>query len=93
MTNLLEIKGLSFQYGAHEVLKNLELGVLENELVCVLGVNGAGKSTLLKCINKILPSTSMKLELDSKSLSDLNQVELSKLVAYVPQSVLSLIHI
>lgn len=89
MTNLLEIKGLSFQYGAHEVLKNLELEVLENELVCVLGVNGAGKSTLLKCINKILPSTSMKLELDSKSLSDLNQVELSKLVSYVPQSVRS----
>ena len=43
MTNLLEIKGLSFQYGAHEVLKNLELDVFENEPY-VLGVNGAGKS-------------------------------------------------
>jgi len=48
---LLEIKGVSKQFGGHAVLKGLSLEVEEHQVVCLIGPSGCGKSTLLRCIN------------------------------------------
>ncbi|HTO82470.1 MAG TPA: amino acid ABC transporter ATP-binding protein [Methylomirabilota bacterium] len=48
---LLEIKGVSKQFGSHAVLKGLSLEVEEHQVVCLIGPSGCGKSTLLRCIN------------------------------------------
>lgn len=48
---VLEISGLSKSFGAHEVLRDINLKVHKGETVCLLGPSGAGKSTLLRCIN------------------------------------------
>jgi branched-chain amino acid transport system ATP-binding protein len=47
----LAIKGLSKNFGAVEVLKELSLNVAQGEHVAVIGPNGAGKSTLLNIIS------------------------------------------
>jgi iron complex transport system ATP-binding protein len=89
MGNLLEVRNLSFSYGENRVLKEIDLSIPENELVSVLGINGAGKSTLLKCLNRIITPQTAEIKLKSKDVQELDLVEISKLISYVPQSVRS----
>ncbi|MEM7533275.1 MAG: ABC transporter ATP-binding protein [Chloroflexota bacterium] len=49
-SRLLEIKGLTKQFGGLAAVKDLDFGVAENEMRAVIGPNGAGKSTLLRLI-------------------------------------------
>ena len=54
LSDIMRLKNLKFGYPKKEVLKDINLTISNNELVCLLGVNGAGKSTLLKSILGIL---------------------------------------
>lgn len=50
----MKIKNLSLSFGIHEIFKNVNLDIPENEKVGIVGVNGAGKSTFFKLImNKL----------------------------------------
>jgi branched-chain amino acid transport system ATP-binding protein len=44
---MLEVSGLAFRYGRHEVLHEVSLVVRESEIVTLVGSNGAGKTTVL----------------------------------------------
>ena len=48
---MIEISGVGKSFGAHEVLKGVDLSVARSEVVCVIGPSGSGKSTLLRCVN------------------------------------------
>jgi polar amino acid transport system ATP-binding protein len=47
----LRVEGLWKSFGAHEVLRGIDLEVDHGEVVVVFGRSGSGKSTLLRCIN------------------------------------------
>ncbi|WP_304223222.1 ABC transporter ATP-binding protein [Gracilinema caldarium] len=83
---MLEIKNLSFSYGAKRVLDKLSFSVSPGELVCVLGPNGVGKSTLFKCILGLLKGYSGDILLGGRSLRSLSEADLARLVAYIPQA-------
>ncbi len=89
MSKFLEVKDLSFSWGSKRVLKKINLSIKSNQLVSILGVNGVGKTTLLKCINRILQPDTGKVEVLSKNISGLDLISISKLLSYVPQTVLS----
>ncbi len=47
---LLEASGISFAYGRHLVVEDVDLLVRPGEFVALVGPNGSGKSTLLKVL-------------------------------------------
>ena len=47
---MLEVAGLSVQYGRHRAVDQAALSVGTGEIVVILGANGAGKSSLLRAI-------------------------------------------
>jgi len=52
---VLQLRGLSRQFGGLRVIEDLELDVAKGEIVGILGPNGAGKSTLFNLISGVLP--------------------------------------
>ena len=52
---MLEVSGLSSQYGRIQALAGIDLKVERGELVALVGANGAGKSTLLRAISGVQP--------------------------------------
>ena len=47
----VRVTGLHKSFGAHEVLRGIDLEVAHGEVVVLFGRSGSGKSTLLRCIN------------------------------------------
>ncbi|WP_137388611.1 ABC transporter ATP-binding protein [Rhodoligotrophos defluvii] len=48
MSALLTVSGIHKSYGAHHVLKGIDLDVQEKETFAIIGPNGAGKTTLFR---------------------------------------------
>ncbi len=51
---LLEVRGLSVNYGGIQALQEINLVVNLGEVVTLIGANGAGKTTTLRTISRIL---------------------------------------
>jgi polar amino acid transport system ATP-binding protein len=50
---IVDVRALWKSFGAHAVLKGVDLRVMPLELVFVIGPSGSGKSTLLRCLNRL----------------------------------------
>jgi ABC-type polar amino acid transport system ATPase subunit len=61
---ILRVEGLRKSFGAHEVLKSVDLDLELGEVVVIFGRSGSGKSTLLRCINFLEEPTAGTIELD-----------------------------
>jgi len=48
---LVEVRGLKKSFAEVEILKGIDLQVIEGDLVCIIGPSGCGKSTFLRCLN------------------------------------------
>ncbi len=84
---LLSVENLNFSWGSNHVLKNVSFTLGENQIVSLLGTNGAGKSTLIKCLNRILSPANGVIKVNNNDIKEMDLVDLSKLMSYVPQSV------
>ena len=66
---MLEVAGLSVQYGKHRAVDDAALSVAASEIVVILGANGAGKSTLLKAVAGLQPpGAGARVALDDREL-------------------------
>lgn len=72
MANILQIKHLGKNFGANEVLKDINFSVSKGEVVCIIGASGSGKSTLLRCINLLEYPTSGDILYHGQNILDLN---------------------
>jgi polar amino acid transport system ATP-binding protein len=48
---IVEVRGLAKAFGAHQVLKGIDLTVEPSQVVVIIGPSGSGKSTFLRCLN------------------------------------------
>jgi ABC-2 type transport system ATP-binding protein len=58
MTNVIEMRELSRQFGHVKALNGFSCNVLEGEVFGLLGPNGAGKTTTVRLLNGVLAPTS-----------------------------------
>ncbi|HTE95531.1 MAG TPA: ATP-binding cassette domain-containing protein, partial [Bradyrhizobium sp.] len=50
MTYLLEARGLTRKFGGVVALDNLDLAVVPNEIIGLIGPNGSGKTTFFNVV-------------------------------------------
>ncbi|TMW71893.1 amino acid ABC transporter ATP-binding protein [Alteribacter natronophilus] len=67
---MIRVEKLNKSFGDLHVLKDVDLEVYENEVVCLIGASGSGKSTLLRCLNFL------EIKNDGKVVFDGDQIEL-----------------
>jgi ABC-type multidrug transport system ATPase subunit len=48
--HILDVEGLCRRYGAHEVVRSLDLSAERGHRIALCGPNGSGKTTVLRCI-------------------------------------------
>jgi D-methionine transport system ATP-binding protein len=73
---MIEITGLTKQYGSHTVLDNIDFTVEPGSIAAVVGPSGAGKSTLFRCVNLLERPTSGTVRVDGQELTSLSRGEL-----------------
>ncbi len=88
MSNIIEIRNLSFEYEKDiKVLNGLDLSIEANTINAILGANGSGKSTLLDCLIGINKPLEGEIKIESKRVDDYTNREFAKKLAYISQSV------
>lgn len=65
---VLEMRGISKQFGATQALSAVSLQLRSGEVHALLGENGAGKSTLIKIMTGVHPADTGELLLDGKPI-------------------------
>lgn len=81
MSDILEIKHLTKNYGDITALSDVTLSLEGGKIIGLLGSNGSGKTTLLKTIAGILQPTSGTVTVDGMEIG----TETKKIVSYLPE--------
>jgi len=53
--SVVSVQGLYKRFGDTEVLRDINVDVSPEEVLCVIGASGSGKSTLLRCVSFLEP--------------------------------------
>ena len=85
-TPIVQISNLHYAYGAHEVLRGINLEIDRGQIFAILGGNGAGKSTLLKLMLGLLKPSQGSLDINGVNPQAQPDLIRSQ-VAYVPELV------
>jgi ABC-2 type transport system ATP-binding protein len=80
----VEIKDLSMNYGAKEVLKGINLEVHKGEIIGYIGTNGAGKSTTIKIILGIVEGWRGEVKVLGQDIKK-DTIEYKRKIGYVPE--------
>jgi len=67
---IIEMIEVSKWFGDFQVLKNINLEVLQKQKIVVCGPSGSGKSTLIRCINRLEEHQKGKIVVDGIELSE-----------------------
>ena len=82
----IDIEHVSFSYGKHQVLRDVNASIPDGVLVNVLGPNGVGKSTLFRCILCLNSDYEGVIRVNGKDLRDLSVRERAREISYIPQT-------
>lgn len=84
---MLELIGLSKNFGDIRAVDSVSLKVREGEMLGLVGPNGSGKSTLLKMMLGISRPTSGRVLMDGEELTERGWKEIRKRIGYMPERV------
>lgn len=82
MSNILEARGLTKNYGGFNALNNVNLNLEKGRIVGLLGPNGSGKTTFIKLLTGLLQPTSGEVRINGH----LPGIESKKIVSYLPDA-------
>ena len=75
---MIKVSSVSKSYGNLQVLKNINLEVANEEIVCLVGASGAGKSTLLHIMGTLDKPDKGKVIIDEQDVFAMSDKALSK---------------
>jgi phosphonate transport system ATP-binding protein len=75
---MLQLDGLSKNYGAVRAVDAVSLTVGKGEMVGIIGRSGAGKSTLLRLINRLVDPSAGSLTWEGRNVSRLSRAPLRR---------------
>ncbi len=87
---MIDLRSVSFRYRQDWVLQGISFKIERGEFIGVIGPNGSGKSTLLKTLCRLLSPQKGEIMLDLVPLKEMNQGEIARKIAVVPQEAYSL---
>ncbi|TCJ30941.1 ABC transporter ATP-binding protein [Nocardioides jejuensis] len=76
---LLEVEGLSVNYGHIEAIRGVSFGVEEGTIATLIGANGAGKTTTLKTLSGLRKVREGKVVFDGTDITNLSPEKRVKL--------------
>ena len=83
---MLQLEGLTTDYGAVRALNDVSLEVQPGSLTAVLGANGAGKTTLLRTVSGLVRPTAGEVSLDGADITRTPVAEIVRCgLAHVPE--------
>jgi len=82
---MIELRDISFSYGANAIIRDLSLRVNKGSWLGLIGPNGAGKTTLLQLISGALIPSSGGITIDQRDAHNYTRREMAKKIAIVPQ--------
>ena len=65
---MLKVKNIQKSFGAHQILRGVDLDVEKGDVIVILGPSGSGKTTLLRCINFLETADAGTLLLDGREI-------------------------
>jgi ATP-binding cassette subfamily B multidrug efflux pump len=81
----IDVRDLTFAYGANSVLRNINLQVRSGETVGIVGRTGSGKSTLLALITRAFEPPPATIFIDGRAIESIPLRQLREWVGMVPQ--------
>ena len=86
MSNILEIKTLSVNFGGIKAVNNISMEVEEGTIVALIGANGAGKSTILRSVSGIVKPQAGEIFLNGQNILGMSpDAIVSRGVTLVPE--------
>jgi iron complex transport system ATP-binding protein len=82
----LSARGLTLGYGDRDVVRGLDLDVLDGRVTAVVGANACGKSTLLRGLARLLAPRGGAVLLDGRELARLRTLDIARVVGLLPQT-------
>jgi ATP-binding cassette subfamily B multidrug efflux pump len=81
----LTIRNLTFAYGDHAVLRDINIDVRQGQTVGIVGRTGSGKSTLLSLVTRTFEPPPGTIFLDGRPIEAIPQHQLRDWIGMVPQ--------
>ncbi|RGE20166.1 ABC transporter ATP-binding protein [Leucobacter sp. wl10] len=82
----LEVRGASFGYGAHPVVRDVDVDIRPGAFTVFIGPNASGKSTTLKGLARLLPPLSGSVRLEGRDAADYRPRQYARRLAMLPQA-------
>lgn len=83
----IEFKNVSYKFheSANPVLKNINLKIIANQKIGVIGRTGSGKSTLVNLLARLFDPTSGEIKISGKNIKNYSFKELNKNISIAMQ--------
>ncbi len=81
----IELRNLSYAYGARTVLQDVNISIGKNSTVALVGASGVGKTTLVDILTGVLEPSEGTVCFDGKDIRALNLSRYRESIGYVQQ--------
>lgn len=85
--NQIKFSNVSYKYpnSDSKILKDINLTIKKNDIICVQGDSGSGKTTFVDLLTGLIKPTTGKILCDKKNIADFSY-SWKKKISYVPQN-------